>query len=95
MQNYEPSLPKSVQLTKKVSKDEYKELIQFAYIEHRESIDCGQTNQEPSIERKKNLIELLNCLGLYFSKYERLLGLKLKKVGSKSVFNNVEAQNGT
>ena len=57
------SLPKGVKLAKKVDTNDYKELIQFVYMEHRESIDRGRTNEEPSIERKKNLIELLNCLG--------------------------------
>ena len=49
-------LPKDVKLAKKVDTNDYKELIQFVYIEYRESIDRGRANEKPSIERKKNLI---------------------------------------
>lgn len=65
-------LPEGIEVAKCVSQREYKELIQFVYIEY-EHIGRGANANEPSVDQKANMAKLLNCLGLFSTRYEKLL----------------------
>ena len=57
-------LPEGVELFEKISVQQYKELIQYVYIEHEE-IGKGRASDEPSISKKKGMVELLNAMGFF------------------------------
>ena len=68
-------LPEGIEVATTVSTMEYKELIQFVYIEY-EHIGRGRASSEPSVEKKGDMATLLNCLGYFSTKFEKLLSLK-------------------
>ena len=51
---------------------EIEELIQFVYIEY-EHIGRGRASSEPSVEKKGDMATLLNCLGYFSTKFEKLI----------------------
>ena len=42
-------VPEGIEIDEYVSALEYKQLIQFAYIEHKDDLGRGRSNSEPSI----------------------------------------------
>ena len=70
-------LPEGVELSDKVLVEQYVELIQYVYVEHKE-IDKGRASNQPSISNKKGMAELLNSLGFFSPRYEKLLPMKAK-----------------
>ena len=62
-------LPESIEIDQYVFVTEYKQLIQFVYKEHKD-LGRGRSSSEPSLSKKANLAELLNCLGYFSMKYE-------------------------
>ena len=65
-------LPEGIEVANTVSTMEYKELIQFVYIEY-EDIGRGRASSEPSVEKKGDMATLLNCFGYFSTKFEKLL----------------------
>ena len=68
-------IPEGIEIATTVSTMEYEELVQFAYVEY-EDIGRGRASNQPSIEKKADMVTLLNCLGLFSTKFERLLSIK-------------------
>ena len=68
-------IPEGIETATTVSTMECEELVQFAYVEY-EDIGRGRASNQPSIEKKADMATLLNCLGLFSTKLERLLSIK-------------------
>ena len=63
-------------IDERVSVVEYHQLIQFVYTEHVEGLGKGRVTLKLTLSCKGKLAELLNALGYFSTRYERLLPIK-------------------
>ena len=73
--NVTNGIPEGIKIAIRVSNDDYLEMIQFAYIEHKK-LGKGGSSKQPSVQTKSHLVKLLNYVGLLSTRFERLLNIK-------------------
>lgn len=59
-------VPEGIEIAEYVSTKDYKQLIQFVYMEHQQ-VGRGRASSEPTVDQKASMGELLNSIG-YFDK---------------------------
>ena len=72
-------VPEGIEIAKYVSTKDYKQLIQFVYMEHQH-IGRGRASSEPTVDQKASMGELLNSIGYFSTKFERLLQIRSQHI---------------
>ena len=73
--NVTNGIPEGIEIAIRVSNNDYLEMIQFAYIEHKK-LGKGGSSKQPSVQTKSHLVKLLNYVGLFSTRFEKLLNIK-------------------